>query len=235
MRAHGALLKSFILRPCLDCVQMRPHVIVNCAMTADGKIAGKSRRQVCISSPEDMERVKKLRMESEAILVGVNTILADDPHLTVKGLSHEMGPIRIVLDSNGRTPDGAKVLDGRARTLIVTSRACARTWPGAEVLRLGDGMVDLHELMRELEARKVQRLMVEGGGETIWSFFKAGLVDEYRVFVGSKVLGGRTAPSPVDGEGFEDDGCVRLQLKSTEVLGDGALLCYEVVRDVPPA
>jgi len=96
-------------------------------------------------------------------------------------------------------------------------------------------MVDLHELMRELEARKVQRLMVEGGGETIWSFFKAGLVDEYRVFVGSKVLGGRTAPSPVDGEGFEDDSCVRLQLKSAEVLGDGALLCYEVVRDVPPA
>jgi 2,5-diamino-6-(ribosylamino)-4(3H)-pyrimidinone 5'-phosphate reductase len=214
---------------------MRPHVIVNCAMTADGKIAGKARKQLCISSAEDLERVKKLRAESEAILVGVNTIMADDPHLTVKGLSCEVNPIRIVLDSHGRTPENAKVLDGRARTLIVTNSVCRRTWQGAEVLRFGEGQVDLHELMRELESRNVQRLMVEGGGETIWSFFKAGLVDEYRVFVGSKVLGGRTAPSPVDGEGFDDDGCVRMQLRGTEVLGDGVLLCYEVVRDVPPS
>ncbi|HUL39331.1 MAG TPA: 2,5-diamino-6-(ribosylamino)-4(3H)-pyrimidinone 5'-phosphate reductase [Methanomassiliicoccales archaeon] len=212
---------------------MRPHVIINCAMSADGKIAGKSRKQVRISSQEDLERVRKLRSESEAILVGVNTVLADDPHLTVKGLSREEGPIRIVLDSNGRTPDGAKVLNEGARTLIVTNKSCARTWPGAEALRIGEGLIDLHELMRELEARKVQRLMVEGGGETIWSFFKAGLVDEYRVFVGSIILGGRTAPSPVDGEGFEEACCVRLQLKGTEALGDGVLLCYEVVRDAP--
>jgi 2,5-diamino-6-(ribosylamino)-4(3H)-pyrimidinone 5'-phosphate reductase len=212
---------------------MRPHVIVNCAMTADGKIAGRARKQVRISSPEDLERVKKLRAESEAILVGVNTIIADDPHLTVKGLDTGAGPIRIVLDSNGRTPDHAKVLDGRARTLIVTNTSCERTWKGAEVLRLGTDRVDLHELMKELEAMKVQRLMVEGGGETIWSFFKAGLVDEYRVYVGSKVLGGRTAPSPVDGEGFEDEGCVRLKLTGSQALGDGVLLCYEVVRDAP--
>ncbi len=228
-------MEKLISRPLLDCVRMRPHVIVNCAMTADGKIAGKSRRQVRISSPEDMVRVKELRAESDAILVGVNTILADDPHLTVKGAGREASPIRIVLDSNGRTPEGAKVLNDSARTIIVTNKKCAKTWPRAEVLRMGDGSVDLHELMRELEARKVQRLMVEGGGETIWSFFNSGLVDEYRIFVGSKILGGRTAPSPVDGEGFEDNGCVRLQLKGTEVLGDGVLLCYEVVRDVPPA
>ena len=214
---------------------MRPHVIVNCAMTADGKIAGRSRRQIRISSSEDMERVKSLRKECEAILVGVNTILADDPHLTVKGMSPEEGPLRIVLDSKGRTPAGAKVLDGRARTLIATSTSCKRTWPGAEVVRIGEDLIDLHELMKELEARNVQRLMVEGGGETIWSFFKAGLVDEYRVFVGSKVLGGRTAPSPVDGEGFDDDQGVGLHLKGTEILGDGVLLCYEVIRDVPPA
>jgi 2,5-diamino-6-(ribosylamino)-4(3H)-pyrimidinone 5'-phosphate reductase len=213
---------------------MRPHVIVNCAMTADGKIAGKSRKQIRISSSEDLDRVKKLRMESDAILVGVNTVLADDPHLTVKGLERDKAPIRIVLDSNGRTPESAKVVNENARTIIVTNKSCARIWPGAEVLRLGDGSVDLHELMKELETRNVQRLMVEGGGETIWSFFNAGLVDEYRIFVGSMVLGGRTAPSPVDGEGFENEGCVRLQLMSTEALGDGVLLCYEVVRDAPP-
>jgi 2,5-diamino-6-(ribosylamino)-4(3H)-pyrimidinone 5'-phosphate reductase len=228
-------LKRFIIPPLLDGVHMRPHVIVNCAMTADGKIAGKARKQIRISSVEDLERVRKLRTECEAILVGVNTIIADDPHLTVKGLSRDACPTRIVLDSFGRTPDNAKVLDTGARTIIVTNAVCRRTWQGAEVLRLGEGRVDLHELMRELEVRNVQRLMVEGGGETIWSFFKAGLVDEYRVFVGSKVLGGRTAPSPVDGEGFDDEGCVRLQLMGTEVLGDGVLLSYEVVRDATPS
>lgn len=214
---------------------MRPHIIVNCAMTADGKIAGKARRQVRISSSEDLERVKRLRSESDAILVGVNTILADDPHLTVKGLDRDRNPLRVVLDSNGRTPDAAKVLDERARTLVATCEGCAKDWPDAEVVRFGKGMVDLHALMKELEARGVRRLMVEGGGETIWSFFKEGLVDEYVVFVGSMVLGGRTAPSPVDGEGFEEGAWVNLRLKGTRALGDGVLLCYEVVKDAPQA
>lgn len=212
---------------------MRPHVIVNCAMTADGKIAGKARRQVRISSAEDLERVRKMRAESDAILVGVNTILADDPHLTVKDLGREENPLRIVLDSYGRTPEKAKVLDDRARTLMVTQCACTKSWPCVEVVRFGEGLVDLHALMKELEARGVRKLMVEGGGETIWSFFRAGLVDEYRVFVGPMVLGGRTAPSPVDGEGFEDGACVKLRLMGTEALGDGVLLSFEVVRDAP--
>jgi 2,5-diamino-6-(ribosylamino)-4(3H)-pyrimidinone 5'-phosphate reductase len=210
---------------------MRPHVIVNCAMTADGKIAGKARKQVRISTPEDLERVSQLRLESDAILVGVNTILADDPHLTVKGLGREANPLRIVLDSKGRTPVGARVLDDRARTMIVTASDCARSWAGAEVLRMGRDRVDLHALMRALDERGVRKLMVEGGGETIWSFFAEGLVDEYRVFVGSMVLGGRTAPSPVDGDGFPDKCCVSLQLDRAEVLGDGVLLTYEVTRN----
>lgn len=214
---------------------MRPHVIVNCAMTADGKIAGKARKQVRISSPEDLDRVRRLRAESDAILVGVNTIIADDPHLTVRGLDRDRNPLRVVLDSNGRTPQRAKVLDDRARTLVATCEGCAHTWEGAEVVRLGRDRVDLHGLMRELETRGVRRLMVEGGGETIWSFFNEGLVDEYLVFVGSMVLGGRTSPSPVDGEGFEEGRCVNLRLAESQVLGSGVLLRYEVLRDVPPA
>ncbi|MBM4237752.1 MAG: diaminohydroxyphosphoribosylaminopyrimidine reductase, partial [Euryarchaeota archaeon] len=116
---------------------MRPFVIVNCAMTADGKIAGRSRRQVRISSKEDLERVKALRASCDAILVGIETILADDPHLTVKGNPPERNPLRIVLDSSGKTPDGARVLDSRARTLIATADGCSRTWAGAETIRCG--------------------------------------------------------------------------------------------------
>ena len=97
-------------------------------MTADGKIAGRSRRQLRISSPEDLARVKELRAASGAILVGVGTVIADDPHLTVKDLPPERNPLRVVLDPRGRTPDGARVLDGRARTLIVTSEDCERNW-----------------------------------------------------------------------------------------------------------
>ena len=142
---------------------MRPHVIVNCAMTADGKIAGVSRRQVKISSDEDKERVRDLRASSDAILVGVGTVLADDPHLTVKGLAKEQNPLRVVLDSHGRTPDSAQVLDVRARTLMATNSSCTRTWKNAETFRCGDTQVDLHCLLAELGARGVRRLLVEGG------------------------------------------------------------------------
>ncbi len=207
---------------------MRPRVTVNCAMTADGKLAGRSRKQVRISSPEDMDRVKALRASSDAILVGVGTVIADDPHLTVKGLPPERNPLRVVLDSRGRTPSSARVLDDRSRTLIATADDCDRTWPGAEVVRCGADMVDLAALMDILGERGVRTLMVEGGGETIFSFFQAGLVDRYLVFVGSQIIGGRNSPTPADGDGLPDDRSIRLRLTDAEVLGDGVLLSYEV-------
>lgn len=210
---------------------MRPHIIVNCAMTADGKIASIARRQVRISSPEDMERVKALRAGSDAILVGVGTVLADDPHLTVRSLPPDKNPLRIVLDSQGRTPDRAKVLTGGVPTLIATATNCFKTWKGAQVFRCGDRQVDLQCLMNELERRGIERLMVEGGGKTIWSFFKNGLVDEYRVFVGSMVLGGIDAPTPCEGPGFLEENAIHLRLLSVTQMGEGALLSYEVVRD----
>ncbi len=208
---------------------MRPRVTINCAMTADGKLAGRTRRQVRISSPEDLERVRKLRASSDAILVGVGTILADDPHLTIKGSRSEDNPLRIVLDSKGRTPSSAKVLDGRARTIIATSEGCKRTWGGAEVLRLGKEKVDLALLLPKIFEMGVRDLLVEGGGETIWSFFANDLVDRYCVFVGSMILGGSDSPTPVDGAGFAEDRAPGLKLMGFERLGDGILLTYEVL------
>lgn len=211
--------------------RMRPHVTVNCAMTADGKLAGRSRRQLRISSPEDLERVKALRASSDAILVGVGTVLSDDPHLTVKSLPPERNPLRVVLDSSGRTPLGARVLDGRAGTLIATAEECTARWPRAEVLRCGKGRVDLPALLGRLYDRGVRSLMVEGGGETIFSFFREGLVDRYLVFVGSMVVGGRGSPTPADGEGMPENEEVALRLVGSEVLGSGVLLSYEVLRE----
>jgi 2,5-diamino-6-(ribosylamino)-4(3H)-pyrimidinone 5'-phosphate reductase len=206
---------------------MRPRVIVNCAMSPDGKIATKEHRQIRISSPQDMERVKSLRASVDAILVGIGTVLADDPHLTVKGLPPERNPLRVVLDSHGRTPDGAKVVNESGRTLIATNEKCTKTWPNVKTLRAGKEMVDLNILLSRLHEMGVTTLLVEGGGETIWSFFRENLVDVYSVYLGSDILGGRTAPTPVDGEGFLEGEKVHMELRSVERLGEGALLTYE--------
>lgn len=200
----------------------RPFIHVNCAMSADGKIAGPERKQVRISSQEDIDRVKVLRKTYDSILVGVGTVIADDPHLTVKNLTYDENPVRIVLDTHGRTPDTARVLDDRARTIIVTGTDCTREWPGAEVLR----SPDLASAMESLGEMGIKSMLVEGGGEVISSFFRAGIVDRYSVFVGSQVIGGRTAPTPADGDGRVTPDGLRLKLESSEVLGDGVLITY---------
>ncbi|MCE5295788.1 MAG: 2,5-diamino-6-(ribosylamino)-4(3H)-pyrimidinone 5'-phosphate reductase [Euryarchaeota archaeon] len=210
---------------------MRPRVIVNCAMSADGKIASRERKQLRISSEEDMARVKELRLSVDAILVGVGTIIADDPHLTVKGRPKEEQPLRIVLDPNGRTPDDARVLNDWAPTVIVTTIDCRKRWQGANVLRTGEGRIGLRSVMANLEANNIKTLMVEGGGETIWSFFEAGLVDEFRVYIGPMVIGGKDAPTPVDGAGFAGTSPTKLRMIGSERLGEGVLLSYEVVRE----
>jgi 2,5-diamino-6-(ribosylamino)-4(3H)-pyrimidinone 5'-phosphate reductase len=210
---------------------MRPRVIVNCAMSPDGKIAGAERRQLRISSSEDMDRVRGLRSECQAILVGAGTIIADDPHLTVKGLPRDEQALRVVLDPRGKVPENALVLDDRAPTLMVTLEDCARQYPGADTVRLGKGALDLKALLETLGRKGVTTLLVEGGGETIYSFFRAGLVDVYSVFVGDFIIGGRESPTPVDGDGFRLGEHIPLRLISLERLGSGVHLTYEVRRD----
>jgi len=210
----------------------RPHVIVNFAMSMDGKIALPTRKQTRISDEEDLRRVHQLRATCDAVLVGVGTILADDPKLTVKP-EHATGrnPLRVVLDSEGRTPPDALVLNRDAPTLIVTAVDCERTFPNAEVARLGKDAVDLPALLDYLGENGVKRLLVEGGGETIWSFLHARLADEVKVFVGSMVIGGRTSPTPAGGAGAQSlEEAVPLKLESAKPLGSGVLLEYAVVR-----
>ena len=207
---------------------MRPFIHVNCAMSADGKIAGSERRQVRISSEEDKQRVKNLRKQYDAILVGVGTVLADDPHLTVKGLSYNENPIRVVLDPHGRTPHEALVVDGSAPTIIITDDFCEKTWDNATAVRCGNPL-DLAKAMEVLADNGIENVLVEGGGETIASFFRNRMVDRYTVFVGSMLIGGRISPTPVDGDGWIAEGGIRLELKGTEVLGDGVLLTYSPI------
>ncbi len=208
-------------------------VILNCAMSADGKIALPSRRETKISNREDLVRVHKLRNEADAILVGIGTVFADDPKLTVgeKYVKPTKHPLRIVLDSKGRTPAKARVLDSSAKTLIVTNEYCTRDFPGAEVLRIGKWRVDLTALVKKLDAMGIKTLLVEGGENVLWSFLREGIADELSVFVGSMIIGGTASPTLAGGEGFRSfDRARRLKLIECRKLGDGALLRYEVVK-----
>lgn len=212
---------------------MTVKVVINCAMSADGKIALRTRKQTKISNEDDKKRVHQLRNRSDAILVGIETVISDDPKLTVnkKYVRNPKNPIRIVLDSDGRTPLNALVLNGAAPTLIVTNEKCRKKFPNAETVRCGKKDVDLTKLMTLLEKRGVRTLLVEGGSKVIWSFLRSKIADEVNIFVGSMVIGGDESPTAAGGEGAENErAIVALRLSSARVLGGGVLLRYEVVK-----
>jgi len=202
-------------------------------MSADGKIALRSRKQTAISNEADKKRVHALRNSADAILVGIETVLSDDPKLTVnpKYVRNPRNPVRIVLDSYGRTPRRAKVLDGSAETIIVTNESSRATFPSAEVIRCGRAEIDLKKLIPILDRRGIRRLLVEGGSKVIWSFLESRIADEVNIFVGSMVIGGEKAPTPAGGEGATDEkSIVSLKLRGAKVMSGGVLLTYKVVK-----
>lgn len=200
-------------------------------MSVDGKIAFADARPAKLSNAQDVARVHLLRAEVDAILVGVGTVLKDNPKLTVKP-EHGKGrkPLRIVLDSDGKTPESAYVLDGTADTLIATGTDCTREFPTAQVFRAGKDEVDLVAFLDHLSQRGVKTLLVEGGSTVIWSFLRQRLADELKVFVASAILGGHTAPTLTGGPGVRSLGeAFQLRLETAERLGDGLLVEYAVV------
>ncbi|WP_336038133.1 2,5-diamino-6-(ribosylamino)-4(3H)-pyrimidinone 5'-phosphate reductase [Halobacterium yunchengense] len=217
------------------------HVVVNAAMSADGKLSTRRREQVAISGPEDFRRVDELRASVDAVMVGVGTVLADDPSLTVddpdlvadrehRGDSPQ--PARVVADSHARTPPDARVLDAAAETFVLVAEEeplehrQSLEKAGATVVVAGENRVDLPAAFDELEARGVDDLMVEGGGELIFSLFADGLVDDLSVYVAPTVIGGRDAPTLADGEGFVED-FPELELVGVERVDGGVLLEYD--------
>jgi 2,5-diamino-6-(ribosylamino)-4(3H)-pyrimidinone 5'-phosphate reductase len=215
----------------------RPYVIINCAISADGKIASPAGRQIRISNEEDMRRVYNLRNEFDAVLVGVNTIQADNPKLTVKEgyVQNPKNPVRVILDTHCITKEDALVVDKQAKTLIITNGECDKNYKSnVEVVQCGvdyEGFIDLNQMLEILYDRGIRKLMVEGGSTVIWNFLKQGLVDDLFVFIGPMVIGGKYTPSMADGEGIDqEDELINLEIVEFRKIGNGLLVHYKMVK-----
>jgi diaminohydroxyphosphoribosylaminopyrimidine deaminase/5-amino-6-(5-phosphoribosylamino)uracil reductase len=181
----------------------RPFVTAKFAMSLDGKIATRARGSRWISGEESRRHGHRLRHQHDAILVGINTVIADDPELSARLDGEDLRhPLRIVLDSQLRIRQSARVVGDN--TVIATTK------PGrvglATVLELPatmDGRVSLPALLDELGKRNIISVLVEGGSEVHAAFFADGLVDKVYAYVAPKLIGGRAAPGPVGGTGVE--------------------------------
>lgn len=219
---------------------MKPYIILNSAMTLDGKIATRTGSSE-ISGLEDLQRVHQIRKELDAIMVGINTVLEDDPRLTVHKLSSKESdnPLRVVIDSKARTPLNSRVLNGEAETLIVVSqeaprervKALADKGENVDLILAGKTRVDLTILMDELAQRGVRSLLLEGGSTLNFSMLQAGLVDEVLVCIAPMIAGGKWAKTLADGDGVDYmKDAFKLELKKSYKLGKDFILEYEVLN-----
>ncbi len=226
----------------------RPHVTINVAMTADGKLDTVERRGAKISSALDAERVDRMRAESDAILVGGRTLLGDDPRLTVRSPSLRQerlarglpeNPIKVGVVSLANLKPGSRFLaDGPARVIIFTTAQTSQDQldflrqQGAQVFILGERRVDLTGALQELKRQGVERLMVEGGGSLNAELLELGLVDEIYIYMAPMIFGGADAPTLADGAGLPRSRAISLSLVSLErTPEDGILIHYLVNQD----
>lgn len=203
-------------------------------MSADGKIALPSGKQLRISCDEDIHRMYCMRNEHDAVLVGVGTVLSDDPRLTVKGecVGEIKNPIRVVLDAECRTPEDALVVNQDAKTIIFTGCKCDKKYgSNVEVIKVSvdnNGLVNLEEILERLYDKGIKSLMVEGGSTVIWSFLYHRFVDEMFVYIGPMVIGGVKTPTLADGRGASSiDEVIPLEVVDVQRFGPGILVHYK--------
>ena len=185
----------------------RPFVTYKAAASFDGRTAAADGTSRWITGPEARRDVHRLRAASDAVCIGIGTVLWDDPALTVREVRSRRHPLRVVVDSLARTPPGARVLDGTGPTLIMVTEAApedsvaALKARGAEVARLpatGDRLA-LDAVVACLASRGIVSLLLEGGATLAGAFAGAGLVDRYVFYLAPKLLGGQGAPGLLEG------------------------------------
>lgn len=218
-----------------------PFVALKTAMTLDGKIATATGQSQWITNEASRYETHRLRDVYDGILVGINTALADNPSLTTRLKEYQgRNPVRIVVDSRARLPLTAQlVTDGAARTIVAVTagapaeRVEALRSAGVEIIVAGSGAhVDMRSLMEQLGAMKITSVLVEGGGSVNFSLLQAGLADRVYAFIAPKLVGGRDALTPVEGDGFQElDHAVELENIQLRQLGSDVLLTGIVKRN----
>lgn len=206
-----------------------PFVTLKSAMTLDGKIAAKTGDSKWISGEASRSRVHMLRHRHQAIMVGVDTVIADDPQLTTRLERAALHPVRVIIDSRLRIPLDARVVqDQQARTIVFSTQQASLEQMmrlnalGVEVIRCGDGpQVDLHRAMELLREREIGSVLLEGGGRLNGAMLAAGLVDKVVLYIAPKIIGGAAAPGVFAFDGFERMAdAIQLERIEVERIGD---------------
>ncbi len=215
----------------------KPFVLIKAAMTLDGRIATRSGHSRWITGEQARSYVHQLRDEYDAILVGIGTVLADDPALTTRLVDKSgQDPVRVVVDSEGRLPLEARVLtqESNASTIVAVTRRAPEeklaqlAAAGAKILVVNEdrlGMVDLNHLMDLLGQREIASVLVEGGAQINSAALAEGIVDKVAMFIAPKLIGGQQAPGPVGGAGVETmDRALRLEQVQVRQFGQDVLI-----------
>jgi len=208
-------------------------------MSIDGKISTR-KNDSAISSKLDLVRVHKLRSTVDGLMIGISTVLEDDPMLNVRySTTGKKNPTRIIIDSKARIPLNSRIIESsnKIQTIIaVTHDASSRKIKeiqkkGAQVLVYGNGKVNLRNLFQQLEKMGLKKIIVEGGGEINWSVLKLGLVDELVVTISPVVIGGRDAITLVEGKGFTNiSNGIKMKLSNKIIQNKNEIVLFYKLR-----
>ena len=212
----------------------RPRVIFSAAITLDGKLATRNSDSK-LSTKKDKIRVNKLRSKVDAILVGKNTVKVDDPLLSAHDIKKK-NPIRIILDSNATISTSSRILKTCSKiptVIVVTKKAQKKNLQKLEkfpvqIVVCGNNTVSIKKLLVVLKKKGIKNILVEGGGATNWAFVKENLIDEAIITITPYLVGGMTATTLVDGDGFSTiTKSIRLKLKNVKKMKNEVVLHYQ--------
>ena len=216
--------------------KFKPYIILSAAISVDGKIATRTGDSK-LSSNQDLHRLHKLRTKVDAIIIGKNTLMRDDPLLTAR-YTKGKNPIRIILDSKGEISTKSKILQTSAKipTIIAVSKKITKlnlqklnNFP-VQVIVTGEKSVNIKSLLKKLSEKKIKTILVEGGGTVNWEFIKQNIFDELIITLSPFVIGGNDSISFVQGSGFDKiSKSPNLQLKSIKRLKNHLVLNYQKV------
>ncbi len=219
----------------------RPYILLNYAMSLDGKLSTKDRDPVNFTSKKDRDLMDQIRSEVDAVLIGAGTLRAENPPVRIRkgdrrrervNSNKQPHPISILLSRNLCFPtNGRYWTDCDIERIIVTTKTAppkilSSLKAKTEIIQIGDSSVDIKNLCKILLKRGISRLLIEGGGDVNMAFWEAGLVDEVLLTLCPVVIGGKDAPTGADGVGFENDCLARLTLVETNKIGEELFLRY---------